>query len=200
MSSSSVVPASTSASAAMLERYQLKTQREHVLLRPETYAGSMEPETRTMWVLGANDVFEKREVVFVPALYKIFDEIVVNAADRKQVHPKLVHTIRVDVDPATSMIAVYNDGPGIPVEMHPTHKMYIPDMIFNHFLTGENYDDTEKRTTGGRNGFGAKLTNVFSTFFKIETVDATTRRKFSQVTRNNMETVEPFLIEEKWKG
>ncbi len=32
------------------------------------------------------------------------------------------------------------------------------------FFTGSNFDDDEKKTTGGRNGYGAKLTNIFSKF------------------------------------
>ena len=50
--------------------------------------------------------------------------------------------------------------------------MYVPELIFGHLLTSDNYDDTEKRVTGGRNGFGAKLTNVFSTEFTVECLDA----------------------------
>ena len=36
-------------------------------------------------------------------------------------------------------------------------------MIFGHLLTGSNFNDEENKVTGGRNGFGAKLCNVFST-------------------------------------
>ena len=36
-------------------------------------------------------------------------------------------------------------------------------------MTSSNYDDNEKKVTGGRNGFGAKLANIFSTQFTIET-------------------------------
>lgn len=45
-------------------------------------------------------------------------------------------------------------------------------MIFGHLLTSSNYDDSEKKTTGGRNGFGAKLANIFSTQFMIETAES----------------------------
>ena len=34
-----------------------------------------------------------------------------------------------------------------------------------------NYNDSEKKTTGGRNGYGAKLANIFSTEFTVETCD-----------------------------
>lgn len=44
-------------------------------------------------------------------------------------------------------------------------------MIFGHLMTSSNFDDTEKKVTGGRNGFGAKLANIFSTFFEVEAAD-----------------------------
>jgi len=67
---------------------------------------------------------------------------------------------------------VWNDGRGIPVEIHKEHNMYVPELIFGHLLTSDNYDDTEERVTDGRNGFGAKLTNVFCTEFTVECLDA----------------------------
>ena len=61
------------------------------------------------------------------------------------------------------MISVWNNGKGIPITIHKEHKIYVPELILGNLLTSSNYDDTEKKTTGGRNGFGAKLANVFST-------------------------------------
>ena len=56
--------------------YQKKTQREHILIRPDAYIGSVEPETRNMWVWDdALECIVQKEITFVPGLYKIFDEI-----------------------------------------------------------------------------------------------------------------------------
>ena len=65
--------------------------------------------------------------------------------------------------------------------MHSEHDMYVPELIFGHLLTSSNYDDTKKKVTGGRNGYGAKLTNIFSTQFTIETSDSDSNKKFKQV-------------------
>jgi DNA topoisomerase-2 len=65
------------------EIYQKKTQLEHILLRPDTYIGSAEHHQTNMWVLSETDELEYRMISFVPGLYKIFDEILVNAADNK---------------------------------------------------------------------------------------------------------------------
>ena len=68
------------------------------------------------------------------------------------------------------MISVQNNGRGIPIEMHKIEKLYVPSMIFGHLLTSSNYDDSQKKVTGGRNGYGAKLCNIYSKEFTVETV------------------------------
>ena len=56
--------------------YQKKTQLEHILLRPDTYIGSVEPIKQNMWVYDAEmAAIVSKEITFVPGLYKIFDEI-----------------------------------------------------------------------------------------------------------------------------
>lgn len=50
-----------------------------------TAVGSTEKVTQDMWVYDeVADSIVKRAVTYVPGLYKIFDEIIVNAADNKQ--------------------------------------------------------------------------------------------------------------------
>lgn len=74
--------------------YQKKSQLEHILLRPDTYIGSVERVSDQMWVCEKVPVEEgaenptttykmvQREISYVPGLYKIFDEILVNAAGK----------------------------------------------------------------------------------------------------------------------
>ena len=59
-------------------------------------------------------------------------------------------------------------------------------MIFGHLLTSSNYDDDQKKVTGGRNGYGAKLCNVYSTQFNLETADSRTGQKYKQTWTDNM--------------
>lgn len=161
------------------EMYQKKSQLEHILLRPDTYIGSIEMHTQTLWVY-ENDEMVHRNVSYVPGLYKIFDEILVNAADNKQRDPSM-DSVKVTIDVEQNCISVYNSGDGVPVEIHQEEKVYVPELIFGHLLTSSNYDDTVKKTTGGRNGYGAKLTNIFSTEFVIETADGKRLKKYKQV-------------------
>uniref|UniRef100_A0A914GY21 DNA topoisomerase 2 n=1 Tax=Globodera rostochiensis TaxID=31243 RepID=A0A914GY21_GLORO len=166
--------------------YKKVSQLEHVLLRPDTYIGSVECTKMTTWVYDSEaNKMVFREISFVPGLYKIFDEILVNAADNKQRDSKM-NVIKVDIDKENNQISVWNNGRGIPVVMHKVEKLYVPEMIFGTLLTSSNYNDDERKTTGGRNGYGAKLTNIFSSRFTVETSSSEYGKKFSQNWKNSM--------------
>uniref|UniRef100_A0A8C4TJM6 DNA topoisomerase (ATP-hydrolyzing) n=1 Tax=Erpetoichthys calabaricus TaxID=27687 RepID=A0A8C4TJM6_ERPCA len=165
--------------------YQKKTQLEHILLRPDTYIGSVEPVTQQMWVFDEEAGLNNREVTFVPGLYKIFDEILVNAADNKQ-RDKNMNCIKINIDPENNTISVWNNGKGIPVVEHKVEKVFVPALIFGQLLTSSNYDDDEKKVTGGRNGYGAKLCNIFSTKFSVETACRESKKTFKQTWFENM--------------
>merc|ERR1719281_1454041 len=120
-----------------------------------------------------------RAINFVPGLYKIFDEILVNAADNQSRDPTM-DAIKVEINQDQGFIKVWNNGKGLPIQMHKEHKIWVPELVFGHLLTSDNYDDQEKKVTGGRNGYGAKLTNIFSKKFIIETADRSRGLKYKQ--------------------
>jgi DNA topoisomerase II len=100
------------------DRYQKLTQLEHIIKRPDTYIGSVERTEQQMWVFNTQtEQMEFRKVSFVPGLYKIFDEILVNAADNKQ-NDASMSSIKVTIDREKGEISIENDGKGIPVEIH----------------------------------------------------------------------------------
>ena len=165
--------------------YQKKTPLEHILLRPDTYIGSVQPTTEPMWVYEEGSGMRMKDITFVPGFYKIFDEILVNAADNKQRDPSM-DLIKIEINQESGVISIMNNGRGIPIEMHKEQKMYVPSLIFGQLLTSSNYEDTEAKTTGGRNGYGAKLCNVFSTKFTVETADKGQKKQFKQIWTENM--------------
>lgn len=180
--------------------YQKKTQLEHILLRPDTYVGSTEVQHQELWVFDSvQSRMVYRKISYVPALYKIFDEILVNAADNLQRDPQGMDSIKVEIDQQNCSISVWNNGRGLPVVMHKEQKVYVPELVFGHLLTSDNYDDTACKVVGGRNGYGAKLANVFSTEFKVETCDG--KNRFTQVFRNNMQVKgKPEIVPSKEKS
>ena len=183
--------------ASSSQQYIKLKHEEHVLKRPDTYVGSTEPMTEDCYVIDNGDTprMIQKELCKVPGEYKIFDEIIVNAHDQWvrmtesiKKSPELcpVKNIKVNFSKETGEISVYNDGEGIPVTIHETEKVYIPEMIFGSLLTSSNYNDSDLKHVGGKNGYGAKLTNIFSLQFQIETNDRVHGAKFSQVFYDNM--------------
>ena len=175
-------PTKTSAS----DQYQKLSQLEHILKRPDTYIGSVEKHSAEQWIFNdTTKCMEKKVVSIVPGLFKIFDEILVNAADNKIRDPTM-KKIDVVINAEENIISVKNDGKGIPIEIHDKEKIFIPELIFGNLLTSSNYDDDQKKVTGGRNGYGAKLCNIFSREFTVHTADKSNGKEYSQTWRNNM--------------
>ncbi|KAA6382429.1 MAG: putative DNA topoisomerase 2, partial [Streblomastix strix] len=174
------------------EKYEKMTHKEHVLARPDMYAGSRESTEATMWVVNEElGKMVEEQIKYIPVLYKIFDEILVNASDNKhrddpELKIKMTY-IKVNIDADNGVISVENDGAGIPVEVNKKHNLYNQEMIFGHLLTGSNFDDNEKRVTGGRNGYGAKLANIFSQEFTVESV--CDNKSYQQKFEKNMDII-----------
>ena len=173
---------SKSKSKSIEETYQKKSQLEHVLHRPGMYIGDIDKVTAERWVYNDGKMIRK-QLTFSPGLYKIFDEIFTNATDHSQRDPTL-KKIEVNVDKSTGEITIMNDGQGIPVEIHKELGKYVPEIIFGEFHTSSNYDDSEKRTVGGLNGYGSKLTNAFSTKFEVTIADS--KNCYTQTWEDNM--------------
>lgn len=236
---------------ASAQQYKKLTQREHVLLRPGMYVGSIEPSPpavgATIRVLStgqdhhegheqeeeplcdlarsessisissvlslttssSSSIPKKRKLsplvlkdlriveapseecaLYVPGLYKIFDEILVNALDQVIVSGDLVRHIDITIKD-DGVIEVRNDGVGLPVEMSDacTPPCYVPELIFGHMLTSANYSEDTERTVGGQNGIGAKACNIFSEFFEIETLDTSRGLLYKQRFEANMSTI-----------
>lgn len=183
------------------KQYVKMNPREHVLARPGMYIGSIQMDTMEMWVLN-NDHSGmcKRDISYVPGLFKIFDEIVVNILDHmvrlKTEHTnannnglkiKMVKEIRVNIN--ANSITITNDGEGVDIYKHEVHDIYIPELIFGNMLTSTNYDDNDDRIIGGQNGIGAKACNIYSKKFMIETVDSRRKLLYTQEFSENMSTV-----------
>ena len=179
--------------------YQKKTDIEHIKDAPDTYIGAVEEDRTTNWSFHG-DKIAHREYAWIPGLYKCFDEGIVNCRDHavrleqkiakgvKDIRP--VTLIDISVDKDSGVITMLNDGDGIDVEMHPEHKMWIPEMIFGHLRTSTNYQKTEKKIVGGKNGFGFKLVLIYSLWGTIETVDHRRGLKYTQTFRDNLGTIE----------
>ncbi len=182
-----------------LAKYQKKDLATHIYDTPDTYVGGSDLIEECLPILQADNTIKHEIFDYLPALYNTFNEILVNARDQvvrlqqnKSKNP--VTTIKVTINKETGLITIYNDGEGIDVAKHPTEKdkegkpVMIPEMIFGHLLTSTNYEKDEKKIVGGKNGYGAKLTNIFSTYFKLETLDTERGLRYVQEFKDNMKT------------
>jgi DNA topoisomerase-2 len=172
----------------MEAKYRKHTHREHILSLPDTYIGSIENAIEDHYVV-SEDKFELKSTEFNPGFYKLFDELLVNAHDhvvrlRQKDSSDPVKNITISTTENT--ISIRNDGEAIDVEKHPEYEVYIPQLIFGELLTSTNYDKTEKKLVGGKNGYGVKLVNIFSSKFELLILDAPRGLKYSQVFENNM--------------
>ena len=189
----------TSTDVNLANKYQKKTDIEHILSNPDTYIGSVEEVDTDLWILDKtlNKIVEKN-IKYIPGLFKLFDEGIVNCRDHVirmqqaisngQQNCLPVSNIEITIDD-DGTITMMNDGNGIDVAEHPEHKLWIPEMIFGHLRTSTNYDKTEKKIVGGKNGFGFKLVLIWSTYGSVETVDHIRGLKYKQEFKNNLDEI-----------
>ena len=187
-----------------LNKYQKKTDKQHILDNPDTYIGSVENIDSDEFIYDStDDRIRRRNIDYNPGLYKLFDEGIVNCRD---------HVIRMDqaidngekncyavthIDIGISddgIFTMINDGNGIDIAEHPEYKIWIPELIFGHLRTSTNYDKTEKKIVGGKNGFGFKLVLIWSTWGRIETVDHRRGLKYIQEFKTNLDIIEKPVI------
>lgn len=188
-------------SAQLAQQYQKKSDKQHVLDNPDTYIGSVENVDANMWVF--DDVSNKiqlKTIEYIPGLYKLFDEGVVNCRDHvirmiqnSRLDKKNVTYIDISID-ESGMITMENDGNGIDIAKHPEYDVWIPEMIFGHLRTSTNYNKDEKRIVGGKNGFGFKLVLIWSTYGRVETVDHVRGLKYVQEFKDNLDVLCPPTI------
>ena len=198
-----------------LEQYGKRELWEQILFEPDTFVGGTDIINDSLPIVNSSNNICIKDTDYIPAIGKLFDEILVNARDQKvrleecikkgekNIIP--VNNIKVEYNTENSMWTIYNDGNGIDVAEHPKEKdkegkpIHIVELILGNLLTSKNYNKSGK-TTGGKNGFGAKLVNLFSTYFRVETVDHIRGLKYIQEFTNNMrDKTKPKITKVKCK-
>lgn len=183
-------------------KYKKLTQHEHILARPSMYLGPVQADDCDTYVATSENTIVKKNIKYNAGLYKIFDEIVVNAVDhcyRLLSCDATTHqTKNIKVDIKDDWITILNDGDSLPIEVHQDYKVHIPELVFGHLNSGSNYDDEgTERTIGGVNGLGSKCCNIFSKSFTVEIVD-TKKQHYQQTFCENMTiTQRPVITSSK---
>ena len=168
----------------------------------ETEGEEDKSETTSTVAAKKGDRMIFREIPYIAGLGKIFDEAITNARDHalrmtfsKGADKRPVTYIQADVCQETGWISIQNDGSGIDVAKHSELHIYYPELIFGHFRSSTNYDEDRVFNTGaGKNGYGIKLTLIWSKEAVLETVDSVRGLKYTQRFLNNLETIEEPVI------
>ena len=140
--------------ALLSKQYQRKTDKQHILDTPDTYIGSIENVDAEMWVYDEDaQRISLKTIEYIPGLYKLFDEGIVNCRDHvirmiqsNATDKKTVSYINITIT-EDGIITLENDGNGIDIAKHPEYDIWIPEMIFGHLRTSTNYDKTEKKNS-----------------------------------------------------
>ena len=163
---------------------------------------------------GASSKLVLRTLEYIPGLYKLFDEGIVNCRDhvirmmqqnaaatsaQEAADKRCVTYINITIG-EDGVIVLENDGNGIDVAKHPEYDIWIPEMIFGHLRTSTNYNTDEKRIVGGKNGFGFKLVLIWSEWGKVETVDHVRGLKYTQEFKKNLDEICAPVIQKAGKS
>lgn len=176
---------------------QQKTDKQHILDNPDTYIGSVESIDSDIWIISENnDKIVEKNINYIPGLFKLFDEGIVNCRDhvvrmKTKVDSNIenalpVSHIDISIEDDGS-ITMVNDGNGI--DIAEKDGIWIPELVFGHLRTSTNYNKDEKKIVGGKNGFGFKLVLIWSSYGRIETIDHIRGLKYIQEYKNNLDEI-----------
>lgn len=179
------------------EIYTNLSEIDHVLQRSGMWVGSTKEELSQMYVFDDNEgQMTLKDINYVPALLKIFDEVLSNSCDEYRRETNLGLN-RIDIEIHKEGYISIKDNGGIPIVMHNDAGCYVPEFIFGRLRTSSNYNDDESRTLIGTNGVGASLANIFSSKFIIESADG--KKSFYRSWSDNMKTLNDDLVVKRCK-
>jgi DNA topoisomerase-2 len=169
------------------------TDVEHVKLRSAMYIGSCTTTSVVQWTLDPlTQKAERKLIDYNPGLDQLANETSTNAYDNIPRSIKAgIAPGRIEYTITKRVVSVYNEGLGIPVEIHPLEGIYTPEMIFFILRTSSNYDDTADRTWCGVNGIGIKATAIMSLWMEIEIADPKRKLLYKQRCEKNLSVLFP---------
>lgn len=175
--------------------YKKLTDYEQIIECPDMYIGSIDSQKQDVFLL-KNDKITMEKIDISEGAIKIFDEIIVNIRDQ-HVRDKTMNVVEITFENGV-FTASNNGNNGIRVEMNEENKMYNPQLIFAELRSSGNYG-TKGKLVGGKNGYGAKLTNIFSKYFIVEVVDVN-GNSFYQKCEDNMKKIGKPIISKSKKS
>lgn len=139
----------------MDEKFQKLTDREHMLLRPAMYIGSVTPEETTRFVFET-----QKKITISTGLLKIVNELIDNSVD-EYIRAGFPKQSIISVHMTRESVTVEDNGRGIPVEKY--NGQWRPQVAWTEAKAGTSF--SVNRVGPGANGVGSVVANVFSQKF-----------------------------------
>jgi len=167
-----------------MAKYQVLSDIEHVLARPEVCVGGISTKyvSDYVWCTTSQKMLLRDKLKYNEGLIKVLFEVIDNAIDNSFRSPD--PTTVIDVSLKDGVFTVRNNGAGIPVEKLDSNDLYIPTTVFGLLRSGSNFN--EDRNSIGMFGLGVKLTNILSKSFSVTCNDAKNGVVFTQQWTDNM--------------
>jgi DNA topoisomerase-2 len=166
-------------------------QRTHILRRPGIYIGSTDQIPRQKELYDLKNKIKYNEVISFPeGAEQIFLEILDNAVDAILIQKEG----KIDIVIDNNKVSIINYDCIIPIEIHQTSGLYIPEVCFGTFNVSGNYN-TLGNGQRRHNGLGSKAANIYSKIFDVVICDHNKQLKYSQKWSDNMINCEQPIIE-----
>lgn len=192
---------STIINKSVEDKYEMLTDVQHVLFRPNQYVGNTNNITcdYRLYKPSDNKIVLVENIMTNDAILKFFDEVITNSIDESLRDTRLFDITNIEVITNKDGYISIHDNGGIPVAVHKKYGLLIPYMIFGVLRTSTNYQQDVDRKGAGLNGLGSKLANIFSTEFTVDTCDG--KKRCVITWKNNMqEHTEPVITNCKEHG
>jgi DNA gyrase/topoisomerase IV subunit B len=152
---------------------QVLSEREHILLRPTVYVGSVKPTDEKVPIIRNNKLFIESKKISV-GMYKLFDEVFSNSLDEAKRMNGKMKSIHIEVSSKDNNVSIRDTGNGFykGTDINKVSGKTNIETAVSQLRAGSNFenDDVEESLVG-TNGMGVSLVNVLSKYFSIETIN-----------------------------
>lgn len=149
------------------------SEKDHILLRPTVYVGSVKPTDEKCPIIRENKIFIESRKISV-GMYKLFDEVFSNALDEAKRMAGKMKKITIEINSKTNSVSIADSGNGFyrgECTNKSSGKSNIETAV-SQLRAGSNFENDEiEESLVGTNGMGVSLVNVLSKYFSIETIN-----------------------------
>ena len=149
------------------------SERDHILLRPTVYVGSVKPTDEKVPIIKDNKLFVEQRTISV-GMYKLFDEVFSNSLDEAKRMNGKMQKITISIDSAKNSVTIRDTGNGFykGTEINSTSGKSNIETAVSQLRAGSNFENEDvEESLVGTNGMGVSLVNVLSKYFSIETIN-----------------------------